>query len=129
MRLLLDTQAFLWFAAGDSRLSHPARESLLDESNEVYLSVVVPWELVIKHARGRMPELTEGPEAYVLSRVVLSGMRMLPIDLPHTLKVSHLPPIHRDPFDRMLVAQAQVERLSIVTSDANISRYDVETIW
>lgn len=94
------------------------------------VSVVVAWEISIKAALNRMPELKGlTPEEYVPSRMRGYDFEPLSIAFAHAFRVAHLPSIHRDPFDRMLIAQAQVEGLPIVTSDANIARYDVEVIW
>lgn len=129
MRALLDTRAFLWFNFRDPRLGSEALRVIADEDNEVLLSVVSAWEVAIKHARGRLPELPEPPATYVPSRASIQGFAVLPIGLTHALAAGGLPRIHADPFDRMLVAQAQVEGLAILTSDPHIGRYDVEVIW
>jgi len=129
LRLLLDTHTFLWASADDRRLSDSARGLIEDPTNTVYLSVVSAWEIAIKFARGRIPELTASPESYVPARVSDYSMEILPMLMPHAFRVAHLPHVHRDPFDRMLIAQAQVEGLPVVTSDTNIARYDVQVIW
>lgn len=129
MRVLLDTHTFLWASASDRRLSARARELLEDASNSVYLSVASAWEIAIKYAHGRMPELTEPPESFVARRMTEYSLDTIEITMDHAFCVAHLPAIHRDPFDRILVAQAQVEGLPIVTDDPNIARYDVEVIW
>ena len=90
MKALLDTQAFLWFTSADSRLGARARDVLLDESNETFLSAIVPWEISIKYAIGRLPELTEGPEQYVLSRMAAGQFRPLAIDIRHALRTVQL---------------------------------------
>ena len=86
------------------------------------------WEIAVKHAKGHL-DLPISAEEYVLTRVGREGFRPLAIEVSHALHAGHLPPIHNDPFDRLLIAQAQLERLPILTSDANIARYDVEVIW
>ena len=86
------------------------------------------WEIAIKVGAGRM-ELPDAVERYLPDRIHQHGFDLLPIELSHSLRAGNLPPIHRDPFDRMLVAQAQIEGLPILTADPAISRYDVETIW
>ena len=127
MRALLDTATFLWAALGDKDLSFTARRVLEDGSNQLFLSAVSAWEIAIKY--GKNLPLHETPDEYVPSRIVRLGLKALPIEIRHALHVHTLPRIHRDPFDRLLVAQAQLERLPILTSDANIARYDVEVIW
>ena len=128
MRALLDTQVFIWSNTLDPRLSPAARDILDDGANDIYLSAVTAWEIAIKYARGRLP-LPEPPQEYVEKRLAIEDLIPLAIDLPHALAVGDLPAIHNDPFDRLLIAQAQVEQLPILTSDANIARYDVEVIW
>ncbi len=129
MRLLLDTHAFLWWASdGGSRLSEEARDAIASESNEVLLSTASALEIGIKAARGRL-ELPDDPDRYIPDRLRMHGFGALSIDLAHALRASVLPVIHRDPWDRLLVAQAQIEQIPIVTSDPIIGRYDVETIW
>ncbi len=128
MRALLDTHAFLWSNADPEKLSDTARRFIEDPANDVFLSAVTAWEIAIKYAKGRL-DLPEPVESFVASRVTTLGLRPLPIEISHALHVSALPSLHDDPFDRLLVAQAQLEKLPILTSDSNVSRYDVEIIW
>jgi PIN domain nuclease of toxin-antitoxin system len=129
LRLLLDTHTFLWWSSQrGARLSERARDLLADGATEVSFSVVSAWEIAIKVGGGRM-DLPEPVDRYLPSRMRRHGFDLLPIELAHVFRAGSLPPIHRDPFDRMLVAQAQVESLPILTADPAISRYDVETIW
>ena len=128
MRALLDTNAFLWWAADDPKLSTTAREIIRLGTNEIYVSAASVLEIVIKHARGRL-ELPVSPGQHIVSRMRSYRLISLPIQIDHALQVAVLPMLHRDPIDRILVAQSQVERLSIVTPDQNIARYDVEVIW
>lgn len=129
MRVLLDTHAFLaWVSAGGARLSTRARELVSDEATEALVSAVSAAEISTKVANGRL--VLPGPaERYVPSRIARHGFMVLPLDLRHALRVGSLPDIHRDPWDRLLVAQAQLEGLPIITADPLIGRYDVETIW
>ena len=129
MRLLLDTHAFLWFNADDARLGARARAAITDGSNEVLLSSAVAWEIAIKHARGRLPELQDTPESYIHSRIGALSLEPLPITIAHAVAAGGLPEVHADPFDRMLIAQALTEGVPILTSDPQIASYDVETIW
>ena len=128
MRALLDTHAFLWWSGDDPQLSVPARQAVAASENEVYVSAASAWEIAIKMALGRLraPADLEGFFAEEMRR---SAFRPLCMHVGHGLAVRALPDHHRDPFDRILVAQAQIERVPIVTADPMISRYGVETIW
>jgi PIN domain nuclease of toxin-antitoxin system len=127
--ILLDTHSFLWWTSErGARLSPPARDAISSETSEVLISVVTAWELAIKASNGRI-DLPEPVDRYVPRRIRRYRLRVLDISLEHALRAASLPVIHRDPFDRMLVAQAQVEGIPIVTNDPAITRYDVETIW
>jgi PIN domain nuclease of toxin-antitoxin system len=129
MRLLIDTHVFLWWSMEHgARLSTDARDLLADGSNEVALSVVSAWEIAIKVGGKRM-DLPDVVERYLPDRIRHHGFEVMPIELSHVFRAGSLPLIHRDPFDRMLVAQAQIEGLPILTADPAISQYDVETIW
>ena len=129
MRALLDTQVFLFWNLNVGRLSKGAFDFISDDGNEVYLSVASAWEIGIKYAKGHLRLEEQEPDAWIPSRIALDGFQVLSIELTHALRAGALPPIHRDPFDRLLVAQAQLERLPILTSDPNIASYDVEVIW
>ena len=124
MRLLLDSHVFLWMHVSPDRLSSGTRELLADAEPSVLLSVVTPWELGIKVASKKL-KLPESLEDYVLTRVQLARMALLPIELRHVIESASLPAHHGDPFDRMLIAQARVEELTVVTADPWFSRYDV----
>jgi len=128
VRAILDTDVFLWWVLDIPRLSLDARSILEDGSNDMLFSAASAYELTIKAESGRL-SLPEPPESYVPSRLAANAFESLPIELIHALRAGSLPAIHRDPFDRMLVAQAQIEGLPILTADPAISRYDVETIW
>jgi PIN domain nuclease of toxin-antitoxin system len=125
---LLDTHTFLWWNMDDPQLSQVVRDIIGDARNELYFSAACAWEIVIKAGRGKLL-LPEPPEKYVAERLTLHRIHGLPIQLSHALRVYELPELHRDPFDRLLVAQSQMESLPILTSDENINRYSVETIW
>lgn len=127
MNFIVDTHAWLWSLASPERLSAEARALLSSSGNVVYLSAASAWELAIKAALGKI-DLPEPVEAFVPARMARQGITALPITHAHALRVSTLPPHHRDPFDRLLIAQALVERLPIVTADAAFDRYDVEVI-
>lgn len=127
MKVLVDTQCWLWMSASPERLSSRARAVVQTTANELYLSAASAWEIAIKHALGKL-RLPETPERFVPSRVDALRMWPLSIELNHALRVAALPPHHRDPFDRMLVAQAQLEGLPILTADPVFGRYDVDVI-
>ena len=127
MRVLLDTQCFLWMAGQPERLSRRARTVLEDAQHVLYLSAASAWEIGIKHAAGKLT-LPEAPASFVPSRMTALGVLPLGVHHAHALHVSTLPPHHRDPFDRLLVAQAQLEGLSILTSDPLIATYGVEVV-
>ena len=128
MRALLDTHAFIWWVTNDPQLSVNARNVIADSGNILLLSVVSAWEIVIKNKLGKLT-LPEPVEQYIPSRLVSNRFESLPIQMSHVLQVGSLPNIHRDPFDRILIAQSQVENLPIVTIDQQITQYLVQTIW
>ena len=126
MRLLLDTHVFLWLLAEPERLGKELG-SLEDPVNELFLSAASSWEIAIKSQLGRL-DLPEDPRRYVPDRMRAIGADPLPIEHNHALAVGDLPLLHRDPFDRLLVAQARDLRMRIVTADGRIARYDVDTL-
>ncbi len=128
MNLLLDTCTFLWSIEGGGAVSESARAALADPANDIYLSSVSAWEIAVKHALGKLP-LPEPPEKYVPSQRSARGIEPLALDEEAALQLPRLPPLHRDPFDRMLVCQALVGGLTVVTPDADIARYPVRTLW
>ena len=129
MRVLLDTHTFLWWTSEDGRrLSDRARDLLSDSSTDAMVSVASAWEIAIKVSTGRL-EIEGDPESWVPERILRYGFSPLPVELPHALRAGRLPAIHRDPFDRLLIAQSQVEGIPIVTSDPAITRYEVDVIW
>ena len=127
-RILLDTQAFLLWVSGSDRLTPPAAAAIADPGSTVLVSVVSAWEIAIKAAAGRL-ELLAPAEQYIPDKIREHGFEPLPVELAHALRAGGLPRLHGDPFDRMLVAQGQVEDVPIVTGDPLVGRYDVETIW
>ena len=128
MRLLLDTCTFLWIITGDAHLSKRARSLVVDPGNEVYLSVVSAWEIVVKHALGRLPLPTD-PETLVPRERERHQIETLPLDETAALNVRRLPALHRDPFDRMLVSQAIIGGLAIVTPDRQLAQYPARVVW
>jgi PIN domain nuclease of toxin-antitoxin system len=126
VQFLLDTHVFLWLLAEPERLGAQI-QSLEDPANELFLSAASSWEIAIKSKLGRL-KLPDDPRRYVPDSMRAIGVDPLSVDHSHALAVSDLPPHHRDPFDRLLVAQARALRLPIVTADTRIVRYDVETV-
>lgn len=125
MRLLLDTEAWLWMQTAPSRLGEEGQALVREAGNELFLSAASAWEIAVKHALGRLP-LPEPPERYVPDRMRRSGVEGLVVRHAHALGVASLPPHHRDPFDRLLVVQASTEGLVLLTADPVFARYDVE---
>lgn len=109
------------------RLSKQARQLLVDPGNTLHLSAASAWEIGIKVAKGKL-ELPEAPERYITRRLAEHRVQALPMNHHHALRAAGLPPHHRDPFDRMLVAQAQIENMPLMTADAWIPRYEVEVL-
>jgi PIN domain nuclease of toxin-antitoxin system len=128
MRLLLDTCTFLWIAAGSKRLSLRARDVFADPDNEIFLSAASAWEIAVKHRIGRLP-LPEAPEVFVPRQREAHGIESLGVDEESALHVVRLPELHRDPFDRILVAQALVGGLVLLTPDEDIRQYPARTLW
>lgn len=128
MKLLLDTHAFLWWIADDERLSSKARRAIGDGRNEVLVSAVSAWEIVVKHELGRLT-LPEAPDKFVPGQLRANAFGALPATVSHALAVGRLPPFHSDPFDRLLVAQAMVESLTLVSADEDLRRYPVRVTW
>src|SRR5262245_40552652 len=128
MKLLLDTHCWLWLVTEPERIRRAVMEMLVAEGNDVYISAVTAWDIVIKHALGSrsrpIPPAESNP-----SRMAALGHLSLPIEQRHALQVAGLPPHHKDPFDRILVAQAQVEDIHLVTADRLVAAYDVRVIW
>jgi PIN domain nuclease of toxin-antitoxin system len=128
LRALLDTSVFLWADLEQQRLSRSAREFITDGANGLVLSAATAWEIAIKHAKGQL-KLPADPDAYMALRISLDALDPLAIEISHAVRAGTLPPIHHDPFDRLLVAQSQLEGIPILTSDPNIARYGVRIVW
>lgn len=124
MKLLLDTHAALWWPADDERLGEVAAAHLSDESNRILLSAAVVWEVAIKRSLGKL----RAPDGFV-ETLVGGGALPLPVGLDHAAAVERLPWHHRDPFDRILVAQAAVEDATLVSADERLARYGVPVLW
>lgn len=128
MRLLLDTHCWLWMETAPERFSARCRKLLVNPETELLLSAASSWELAIKYALGKLP-LPQPPAVYVPSRMQRSGVSALPVQHAHALRVAALPPHHRDPFDRLLIAQAELEKLPLLTVDDAFRPYDVDIVW
>jgi PIN domain nuclease of toxin-antitoxin system len=128
MRFLIDTHCWLWAVSAPERLRPAATEFIENHENAILFSAVSALEIAIKASIGKLT-LPDPPREFVTSRVDALSMTPLPIYLSHTLRVAELPLHHGDPFDRLLIAQCQIERLPIMTADAAIAQYDVEVIW
>ena len=128
MRYLLDTAIFLWSLGAVSRLNREAQELLANNKEQIYLSPASSWEITIKVALGKF-QLPDPPQKYVPERMAMQGIQALPITHTHTLAVSELPAHHRDPFDRLLIAQARSEGMTLMTADSVCTKYPVEILW
>ncbi|HHT9138601.1 MAG TPA: type II toxin-antitoxin system VapC family toxin [Candidatus Wunengus sp. YC60] len=128
MKLLLDTHTFLWFIMGNTKLSDNARKLMEDTDNEKLLSVVSIWEMAIKASLGKL-SFAEPFEVLIPQQLKLNGIELLNIKTEHAAIITTLPFHHRDPFDRLLIAQSMVERLPILSADINFDNYPIERVW
>lgn len=128
MRLLLDTHVFLWWIDNAPELSPAARQAIVRAGNECFLSVASCWEMAIKASLG-MLKLRTRVERFVPEQLALNGFRLLPIDFRHAARVEPLPFHHRDPFDRLLIGQAEVEKLTLISADQMFAAYGVKCLW
>ncbi|MBL4760168.1 MAG: type II toxin-antitoxin system VapC family toxin [Mariprofundaceae bacterium] len=125
MKVLLDTHVLLWWLSDDVKLSERARLTINNPSNQVYVSAVSGWEISIKHALSRLDVDVDK----LMDEVEHNGFMLLNISFQHGITAGGLPSHHRDPFDRMLIAQAQCEQLQLISVDAYFSDYDVDVLW
>ena len=128
MKLLLDTHTFIWWESDPGRLSQSAADAIADEDNTVLLSLISLWEMQIKVALGKMTLSGALPDV-IARQQTENGMVILPLIAKHIYELAELEDHHRDPFDRLLVAQARVEGVTLVTADPKIWAYDVRTMW
>jgi PIN domain nuclease of toxin-antitoxin system len=128
MKLLLDTHAFLWFIIGNPSLSRNARESIEDQAHEKFLSAASVWEIAIKTSIGKL-SLSAPLDVLIPEQLSLNGFRPLNINTAHAAAVASLPLRHRDPFDRLLIAQAIAEHMEIVSSDSAFDAYGITRLW
>ena len=128
MRLLLDTHAFLWFFIGDASLSAPARALIEDESNEKFFSIASLWEIAIKTSMGKLTLSAPFDEIFP-AQLSNNGIDLLPITPAHVSAITTLTFHHRDPFDRLLIAQAMIDQMGIVSADRALDAYSVTRLW
>lgn len=128
MKILLDTCTFLWMVGDPAQLSQGVRELIVDPGNDVYLSAVSSWEIALKHSLGRLP-LPQSPARFIPAQREAHGVDALPLGEEAALHLARLPKMHADPFDRMLVSQAIVHGLTLVTPDEQIAQYPIRVIW
>jgi PIN domain nuclease of toxin-antitoxin system len=127
MKLLLDTHIFLWFISGNTQLSNEVRDAIRNSDNEVYLSPISVWEVIVKYQLGKLP-LPESPEIYLPKQREFHQIASLAFDEISVTQLAKLPPLHRDPFERMLVCQALQHELTIATVDSLVRTYLVNCI-
>lgn len=128
MRLLLDTHTFLWFITADAQLSVAAERAIRAPGNAAFLSVASVWEIAIKVNLGKLP-IPLPLDGFIPEQLRLNRTALLPIEMQHAFEVSRMPLHHRDPFDRIIIAQAQVENLDLVSADAAFDAYPVRRLW
>jgi len=128
MNILLDTHAFLWWITNDSQLSKRARNLISDSLHYVYWSAASSWEVAIKYHLGRLP-LPDKPNIFIFQELEKNRIDPLPIKDVHAFHAGQLPEYHKDPFDRMLIAQAQIESFVLLSNDSLFARYDVHVTW
>jgi len=128
MRLLLDSHTFLWFIMGNARLSAAARAMIEEQANEKFLSVASLWEIAIKVSIGKL-SLSAPFETLISQQLNANGFELLSLEVKHTVPLIGLPFHHRDPFDRLLIAQAMVEQMQIVSIDSTFDAYPITRLW
>ena len=128
MKVLLDTHAFLWLISGDDRLSETAQKAFLDPGNYLFFSAASLWEICIKIGLGKL-SLKSGWLKTIQDEMKVNTIQWLSIEMPHCVELTNLPFHHRDPFDRMLVAQAMVDDMQLLSRDNRLSSYEIKRIW
>ena len=128
MKVLLDTHAFLWLISGDDRLSETAQKVFLDPGNYLFFSAASLWEICIKISLGKL-SLKSGWLKTIQDEMKINAIQWLSIEMPHCVELINLPFHHRDPFDRMLVAQALVDDMQLLSRDTRLSSYEIKRIW
>ena len=127
MSYLLDMHIFLWWVLNHPNLSRSMRATIADPNHDVYVSAASAWEMTIKSSIGKLT-LPSSPERWIKEQLRLNAFLPLPISIEHALAVASLPPLHKDPFDRIIIAQANVEGLTLITDDAIIPQYAVKVL-
>jgi len=125
---LFDTHVWLWAQSEPEKLPKRVRNVIEDPDTTLFFSVASTWEIATKHALGRL-ELPESPAKYISSRLAENQVRILPIEQRHALRSAELPWLHNDPFDRLLIAQAQTERLIFISADRIARKYEISFLW
>jgi PIN domain nuclease of toxin-antitoxin system len=128
MKVLLDTCAFIWLVTDDPKLSELAKEIFLDTDNELLLSAVTGFEIAVKYSLGKL-HLTEPPKEFIANRMQANALTELPVSMAHALALQNMPLHHKDPFDRLLVAQAMVNKIPLLSADQQLSAYAIERLW
>ncbi|MCL2420990.1 MAG: type II toxin-antitoxin system VapC family toxin [Defluviitaleaceae bacterium] len=127
MNILLDTHAIWWFLNGNEKLPKTAKEAIVNMDNTIFISMATIWEVAIKMSIGKL-EFDGGIDGFIKA-IVDNDFMLLEIDVEHIKATVDLPLIHRDPFDRMIIAQAMVEDVPVMTTDENVLKYDITVIW
>ena len=128
LRCLLDTQVIAWLAEGSTKLSEKSKDVILDPAAELYFSAASVWEMAIKISIGKL-KLPISLRSMIERQVEINGLQEIPVTSEHSLAVEHLEILHREPFDRILICQAQIEGMTIITSDQSILSYSVQSLW
>jgi PIN domain nuclease of toxin-antitoxin system len=128
MKYLLDTHAFLWFVMDDKRLSTEARFLIKDSKNEILFSAATAWEMAIKVRLNRL-KIKGNLEPFIMEQLSANNIVPLSITVSHSLYTERLPQIHKDPFDRLIIAQSIVENLQLITKDQDIRKYNLKVVW
>jgi PIN domain nuclease of toxin-antitoxin system len=128
MTVLMDTHSFIWFVDGNSQLSARARTLIEDPANDKFLSMASIWEMAVKISLGKL-SIAQPFEQFIPHQLQINGFEMLEIKFDHIVRVSNLPFHHRDPFDRLLIAQCLVERIPVISVDSVFDAYSVQRLW
>ena len=128
MKVLLDTCAFLWLVTDDPQSSELAKEIFLNEDNELFLSAVTGFEIAVKYSLGKL-RLAEPPKEFIANRIKANALIELPLSMIHALALQNMPLHHKDPFDRLLVAQAMVNQIPLLSADQQLSAYEIKRLW
>jgi PIN domain nuclease of toxin-antitoxin system len=129
LKVLLDTHAFLWWVADNPKLSRRAREIIGDSANEVFFSAASGWEIAIKARLGRRTLSATDLERFVAEQLATNDFQVLAVELQHALRTCLLPDHDKDPFDRLLVAQAAIEDLTLISANARLADYQIRVLW